>query len=441
MLLSFCLLALGCDSSSTEGSTVEPAPQADTAVEYSDEELRKLQKLSGPPQPPFREGKFRGPPTPTEIQDVCKNAGVFSHEVGLFEVQKGDLDLLSIPAWLDPDATAMEPGALLYGRVKQANSEGHKVLLLLHGTKLQTWPGFVGLASTIFPKPDAEGQQTQPIVLAFDHRASTKGMCTNLQSFKAKLDAWEALTGEPIHISVDILAMSRGGLLAQFLSQPAAVQAHCPELIAEHGQDWLAPHRLEIHKTILLATPNSGSSLARLHPFAAKRLGCTYANAEQIRPAPPEEPETVEKWKKPMAGALGQRPGSRLLTELHAHPPSAEHTASTWVIASNYRPEPPDVATQKIYDMRANDLVVDLFSSFYRVTKGGKAQQVAPKDHSFIVPEEQYTSHLGTPYNASVNTCVGAILWKAEDEAVAACSRANLEQRPEEFTIDLKTFF
>ena len=440
MLLSFCLLALGCDSSSTEGSTVEPAPQADTAVEYSDEELRKLRGQSGSPQPLVRKDETRGEPTPKEIQAVCKSIGVFSHRVGLFEVTREDLDLLSVPSWLEPKAKAREPGAPLYARVKQANAQGNRVLLLLHGTKLQTWPGFVGLASTLFPE-QGEGQQAQPIVLAFDHRASTKGMCTNLQSFKAKLDAWEALTGEPIHISVDILAMSRGGLLAQFLSQPAAVQAHCPELIAEHGQDWLAPHSLEIHKTILLATPNSGSSLARLHPFAAKRLGCTYANAEQTRPAPPEEPETVEKWEKPMAGALGQRPGSRLLTELHAHPPSAEHTAATWVIASNYRPEPPDVATKKIYDMRANDLVVDLFSSFYRVTKGGKAQHVAPKDHSFIVPEEQYTSHLGTPYNASVNTCVGAILWKAEDEAVAACSRANLEQRPEEFTIDLKTFF
>ena len=441
MLLSFCLLALGCDSSSTEGSTVEPAPQADTAVEYSDEELRKLRGQSGSPQPLVRKDETRGEPTPKEIQAVCKSIGVFSHRVGLFEVTREDLDLLSVPSWLEPKAKAREPGAPLYARVKQANAQGNRVLLLLHGTKLQTWPGFVGLASTLFPE-QGEGQQAQPIVLAFDHRASTKGMCTNLQSFKRALDDWQALAGEPIHLQVDILAMSRGGLLAQVLSQPDLVQAQCPDLIDEHDKDWLAPHSLEIHKTILLATPNSGSSLANGHVIAPGKLGCTYSNGPNTRP------EALRDWpseeRKFLAGARQQKPNSTLLQNLFLHPPSKETRSSTWIIASDYPAEGNKFET-RVYGDRQNDLVVDLFSSFYRVkkeaTKDEPPQQVALAEHAFIVPKAQHTSHLGTPYNVSVGTCISAILREPEGQAKSACLNAQLEPRGEDLIPDLSDFF
>ena len=140
-------------------------------------------------------------------------------------------DPIRSPAdWEGLDARDLEPG--------------QRVLLLIHGTGLRTRAGFLGLSPEDFERLyERYGDR----IIAFQHRALGRYLDENVR----QLCAWFKRGGIPMRL--DVLGLSRGGLLARYIGEGWAEGLPGAELA-------------EVHKVIFVGTPNGGTPSARRDP-------------------------------------------------------------------------------------------------------------------------------------------------------------------------------
>jgi len=125
------------------------------------------------------------------------------------------------------------------------------LLLLIHGTGLQTHQGFAG-----FERAEVEAlNNAYCAVLALDHWTLAHGVVDNLRTLARALPA-TALDKE-----VHLLSVSRGGLVARALAQyrPNSSQTYDKEI-----DGLLGGHRLYVRRLFMVAAPHRGTELARL---------------------------------------------------------------------------------------------------------------------------------------------------------------------------------
>lgn len=129
--------------------------------------------------------------------------------------------------WLKLTATGWQAAS-------QGPQSGHN-LLLLHGTGLQTVNGFGGFHSATW---DVLRSAYNGNVWAFDHSTLEDGIAANVE------DLADGLGDAP---TIDLLSMSRGGLVARYLAEG-------------HGE---LPAGVRFRRVVLAASPNNGTRSAR----------------------------------------------------------------------------------------------------------------------------------------------------------------------------------
>ncbi|MDI2126037.1 esterase/lipase family protein [Yinghuangia seranimata] len=137
---------------------------------------------------------------------------------------------------------------------------GGRALLLIHGTFSTCHGGFGGLDPDTV---DALNQAYGGRVFAFDHPTVSVSLAANI-------DALERLTGAAAPLDVDILAHSRGGLVARELVRRQAA----PDA------------KYRVRRVVFAATPNRGTPL--VDPEHVVRFIDRYTNLLTLLPGPAE---------------------------------------------------------------------------------------------------------------------------------------------------------
>lgn len=187
-----------------------------------------------------------------------------------------------------------------------------RTLLLLHGTGMITRPGFHGFTEGEF---DELWRRYEGRILAFEHQALQRALPTNARALSGSL-----LAGG-VRLHLDILGLSRGGLLGRYL--------------AEGWAEAMLSDRVTIDKLVFLGTPNGGTPSARRDPLGAGAremkawrtdvrrvalIGDPDREVEEV-----EDPFTLDRYEPadryltwPMfRGTIDQLPGSTMLRKLN----------------------------------------------------------------------------------------------------------------------------
>lgn len=125
-----------------------------------------------------------------------------------------------------------------------------RCLLLIHGTGQRTREGFLGFTPEQFQRLSLRYGGR---ILAFEHRAIGHDLSRNVRELR------EALETAGVRLTVDVLGLSRGGLIARAFVEGWAQGAREPRL-------------LEVRRLIFIGTPNAGTPSARRDPWG---LGAT----------------------------------------------------------------------------------------------------------------------------------------------------------------------
>jgi hypothetical protein len=182
------------------------------------------------------------------VDNLAQQREVAAHPYG---VRTFTPDNFAVPR--PPDATVNSPE-------QWAQLAGGRALLLIHGTFSSTHGGFGGLdAATVAALNEAYAGR----VIAFDHPTVSVSLAANV-------DALYRLTDAPGPLDVDILAHSRGGLVAR-------------ELVRRQT----APDaKYRVRRVVFAATPNRGTPLA--DPDHVVRFIDRYTNLLTLLPGPAE---------------------------------------------------------------------------------------------------------------------------------------------------------
>ncbi|MGP0028360.1 MAG: esterase/lipase family protein [Streptosporangiaceae bacterium] len=230
-------------------------------------------------------------------------------------------------------------------------ADGHKrqpALLMLHGTFSRTHSCFGELPRETVTRLH---QIYAGKVAAFDHFTLSHDPVTNVEELVRRLP-------ENIEAEVDIVAHSRGGLVARVLTE-------------SQGEISLGSRKLRVRKVIFVGTPNAGTILAD-----AKHMGDLvdrYTNLLNLFPTNGITDilgaiiDTVKHLAvgatDHLTGLAAMQPGGAFLTQLNRMRHFAD-TLSYFTIASNYEPTHPglrayvrDAVMDRIFGM-PNDLVV-----------------------------------------------------------------------------------
>jgi len=193
------------------------------------------------------------------------------------------------------------------------------VLLLVHGTGLRTVPGFLGLTPDEFQ--DLE-ERYGGRILAWEHCALAHHLDRNARELARALER----SGEPL--TLDVLALSRGGLVARRLVE---------------GWEALRTD-IQIRKLVMVGTPNDGTPSARRDPMGGgnvemkawrtdvRRLALVDQRDRAVRlhddpfSLPGFQPgeRSLGVWPL-LHGSQDQVPGSRFLQELNGFEGRAPH--------------------------------------------------------------------------------------------------------------------
>ncbi len=120
-------------------------------------------------------------------------------------------------------------------------AQGARTLLLVHGTGLRTEDGFRGLTATDYQRlRELYGDR----ILAFQHKAFAHRIRRNA------IDLVTSLARGQVALDLDVVALSRGGLVVRFLTEGWA-------------KDLPGIDRIRIRKLIFIGTPNGGTPSAR----------------------------------------------------------------------------------------------------------------------------------------------------------------------------------
>ncbi len=148
--------------------------------------------------------------------------------------------LLRARSFHDEDGVVWSPLTASDGAALDAR-EG-PTLLLVHGTGLRTRPGFQGFTQEEFERLRARYGDR---ILAWEHRAFAHHLDRNARELARALER----LGVPMN--VDVLALSRGGLVVRMLVE---------------GWESLRDD-LQLRKLVMVGTPNDGTPSARRDPM------------------------------------------------------------------------------------------------------------------------------------------------------------------------------
>jgi hypothetical protein len=191
-----------------------------------------------------------------------------------------------------------------------------RTLLLVHGTGLRTRPGFIGLTKDEYAHLQSRYGGR---ILAWEHRAFAHHLDRNARELARALE----FGGVPMDI--DVLALSRGGLVTRMLVE---------------GWERLRDD-IHIRRVVMLGTPNDGTPSARRDPLAQKpmkawrtdvrRLALLNRRDREVAFHP--DPFSLQSYVAPRAldiwpllsGSQDQVPGSRMLQRLNGFSGRAPH--------------------------------------------------------------------------------------------------------------------
>ncbi|MBK9371472.1 MAG: hypothetical protein IPN01_35115 [Deltaproteobacteria bacterium] len=153
-----------------------------------------------------------------------------------------------------PASAILTPTSTRWSSLLTAPTAAPKpTLLLIHGTGLQSTLGFAGLREKL---PAGETQsllrrlydEYEGRVLALDHKTISKPVVKNLQLLAEAFPSGDGV------LSLDVLAVSRGGLVARGL-----VEGLADEVLTAGGARLSA--RVKVRRVVLVATPNNGTPM------------------------------------------------------------------------------------------------------------------------------------------------------------------------------------
>ena len=287
---------------------------------------------------------------------------------------------------------------------KELDAAKGRTLLLVHGTGMRTVPGFMGLT-----REEYEHLHTVygGRILAWEHRAMAHHLDRNARELARALEKG----GVPLEL--DVLGMSRGGLVTRMLIE-----------------GWEPLHEdIHIRRLVMLGTPNDGTPSARMDSGrAASRLMKDWRNdvrrlaltnrsdrAIELHPdpfsIPTFDPESCPRGIWPMLrGSQDQVPGSPMLQRLNgfAGPaPFARRTTTYFGLASIFTFEHGAPNAQLTKDLRSevlehaipetpNDLVVPT-ASVFKPVQGPNASGFFPlvRERLVVLTPSANATHVG----------------------------------------------
>ncbi|HZD75134.1 MAG TPA: alpha/beta hydrolase [Actinomycetota bacterium] len=213
----------------------------------------------------------------------------------------------------DPNARSLQPED--WARLSRG-----RALLFLHGSMSQSHTGFATLPQ---PLVRALHEHYDGRVAAFDHHTISVTPTDNARTLASMIPG-------DLRFSFDVIAHSRGGLLARVLS--------------EHAGDVGLTDRLNVQTLVMVATPNAGTAIAE-----PKRLGKLMDRVTNIIQFLPDSPvlgtiDAVLTVIKQLA--VGAFDGLTGLTAMDPHGPylrdflnqPAKTIATYRAVAANYEP-------------------------------------------------------------------------------------------------------
>ncbi|MGI8809534.1 MAG: DUF7379 domain-containing protein [Acidimicrobiales bacterium] len=301
-------------------------------------------------------------------------------EVGDFFVRRWEAErrphrLRSFAAgsYCDPKVAALDEDAI------RALGAG-PALLLLHGTNSLTHSGFAAL-------PDAAVAALNTTyggrVFAFDHPTLSLDPMENAKELAARLPAG-------LSLDVDVLAHSRGGLVARVL--------------AEQAESAGTAGKIRVRQVVFVATPNLGTPLAD-----PENLGKLLDGLTNLLDIVPDNPVTdslagiVSVVRQLAVGALGGLDGlmaqnqrladNPFLTALNTARP---HDTRYRALAADYEPAPNtgrgrwarDAALDAIFGWEANDLIVPTAGTY-----AWNGASNFPITERIVLPPERAVDH------------------------------------------------
>lgn len=153
-----------------------------------------------------------------------------------------------------PSSAILTPSSTLWQSLLTApNATPKPTLLLIHGTGLQSTLGFAGLSEKL-PENEPKTllrrlyERYEGRVLALDHKTISRPVVKNLELLA------EALPSGSGKLCLDVLAVSRGGLVARGL-----VEGLADEVQTSDGEP--LSDRVQVRRVVLVATPNNGTPM------------------------------------------------------------------------------------------------------------------------------------------------------------------------------------
>ncbi len=141
--------------------------------------------------------------------------------------------------WSTSGAEELDPADPRWRAMHDQSRDG-ACLWLIHGTGKQCHEGF-----GFFEPPELARMHTHygDQVYGWDHFTLLQGIAKNVEDLRARMP------DQPLELALDIVAISRGGLLARFLAEG-------------HAAALLSPHRIRVRSLVFVGTPNRGTPQA-----------------------------------------------------------------------------------------------------------------------------------------------------------------------------------
>ena len=286
-----------------------------------------------------------------------------------------------------------------------------RVLLLIHGTGMTTRSGFAGITEAEYLRLE---RKYDGRILAYEHRAFAHHLDWNAR------DLCHALPESGVHLNLDVVGMSRGGLVARYISEGWA--GHL-----------MRASRVAIRTLVFLGTPNGGTPSARRDPpgLGARLMKAWRTDARRVALVDMRS-RAVERHDDPYAidvfdpdslrirtwpmllGSQDQLPASRVLRMLNgfagpppdppAHPTAYfgvasifdfEHGAPDPVLVGGRRPHRRSDVVRHALPV-TNDLVVPTASVYAPILgpHGPPQFPLRPSELMVLGPQSN-TSHTG----------------------------------------------
>jgi len=201
--------------------------------------------------------------------------------------------------WKTSAAEELEASDARWTAMHDATTQGDRALWLLHGTGKQCHEGFGFFEPEELDRLHAHYTGG---VYGFDHFTLRHSIQTNVQDLRSRMPS------QALDLHVDVVAISRGGLLARYLSEG-------------HGAQALRPHRLRVGNLVFVGTPNRGTPQAGSSSAAKAALRRAMRHDSDTEDLSGGTAEDVDRalaasdWRL-FPGQDAMAPGSALLAQL-----------------------------------------------------------------------------------------------------------------------------